>query len=94
MFEKDLFFSNENINSREFFLLNEVVLELPQNSAHQKPNALAFSIIPYLNPETELSKSIDSKASKPKRIREQIMFSIEPIPLKVGFNFIQDQESQ
>jgi hypothetical protein len=25
--EKDLFFSNENVNQREFFLLNEVMIE-------------------------------------------------------------------
>jgi hypothetical protein len=25
--EKDMFFGNENINTRDFFLLNEVILE-------------------------------------------------------------------
>ena len=34
----------------------------------------------------------EKSLKKAKRLREQIMFSIEPIPLKVAFNFQSDND--
>lgn len=65
-----------------------------QEDDEEKNHRLSFSLLPYLKPQEELLDiGTSAKSSKffKKKLREQIMFSIEPIPLKMNFQFAFDE---
>lgn len=50
---------------------------------------MAISIQPYYKPKEDLIE-VNSTTKKLKRVREPIMFSIEPMPSKVNFKLTMD----
>jgi hypothetical protein len=90
--EFDLYLTNETANSREFILLNEVLVNVGQSESSEK-YSLSLSLQPYLKPLEELLdvSSQDSKKRVPFKMREPIMFTIEPMPTKVNFKLEFDE---
>ena len=86
--ERELYISKENAAQRDFIQLNELLLDISKNEGTR--HDLAFLVKPYLQPQDDLLEINETKR-KPVRIKEPIMFNIEPMPQKMKFRFEFDE---